>query len=118
MRPEATEEEPQGMCMDKGYDYAEVRQTVTEPGGCTQTLVVPSQVSVVHGFISSQSASELQPVCAVMMQSDGSEFGVEDGVEQTSVRLDGTPPKSLGWMQHVTRASLMAQLVPAHLLLV
>jgi putative transposase len=27
-RPESTPEEPQGMCMDKGYDYDEVRQIV------------------------------------------------------------------------------------------
>jgi putative transposase len=27
-RPEPTEEEPQGVCLDKGYDYDEVRQLV------------------------------------------------------------------------------------------
>lgn len=27
-RPEATPAQPQGMCMDKGYDYAEVRELV------------------------------------------------------------------------------------------
>ena len=27
-RPEPTEEEPQGLCLDKGYDYAEVRATL------------------------------------------------------------------------------------------
>ena len=31
-RPEPTEEEPQGMCLDKGYDYQEVRDTVKEFG--------------------------------------------------------------------------------------
>ena len=31
-RPEATEEAPQGMCLDKGYDYAEVRETLAEFG--------------------------------------------------------------------------------------
>ncbi len=31
-RPEPTEEEPQGMCMDKGYDYAAVRETVADFG--------------------------------------------------------------------------------------
>jgi len=31
-RPEPTEEEPQGMCMDKGYDYQEVRDTLQEFG--------------------------------------------------------------------------------------
>ena len=31
-RPEPTPEEPQGMCMDKGYDYDEVRQIVEEFG--------------------------------------------------------------------------------------
>jgi putative transposase len=31
-RPEPTEEQPQGMCMDKGYDYDEVRQIVEEFG--------------------------------------------------------------------------------------
>lgn len=31
-RPEATTEEPQGMCLDKGYDYDEVRQLLTEFG--------------------------------------------------------------------------------------
>jgi putative transposase len=31
-RPEPTPEQPQGMCMDKGYDYAEVRQIVEEFG--------------------------------------------------------------------------------------
>jgi len=31
-RPEPTEEEPQGMCMDKGYDYKDVRDTVEEFG--------------------------------------------------------------------------------------
>ena len=29
-RPEPTEEQPQGMCMDKGYDYDEVRAIVEE----------------------------------------------------------------------------------------
>ena len=31
-RPEATEEEPQGMCLDKGYDYDEVRELLEEFG--------------------------------------------------------------------------------------
>lgn len=31
-RPEPTAEAPQGMCMDKGYDYDEVRATVAEFG--------------------------------------------------------------------------------------
>jgi len=31
-RPQPTEEEPQGMCMDKGYDYDEVREMVEEVG--------------------------------------------------------------------------------------
>lgn len=31
-RPTPTEEEPQGMCMDKGYDFDEVRQTLVEFG--------------------------------------------------------------------------------------
>ncbi len=31
-RPEVTEEEPQGMCLDKGYDYDEVRQSLAEFG--------------------------------------------------------------------------------------
>jgi putative transposase len=31
-RPEPTPEQPQGMCMDKGYDYAEVRAIVEEFG--------------------------------------------------------------------------------------
>lgn len=31
-RPEPTPEKPQGMCMDKGYDYDEVRQIVEEFG--------------------------------------------------------------------------------------
>jgi putative transposase len=31
-RPEPTPEQPQGMCMDKGYDYEEVRQIVEEFG--------------------------------------------------------------------------------------
>jgi transposase len=31
-RPEVTEEEPQGMCLDKGYDYDEVRATLAEFG--------------------------------------------------------------------------------------
>ena len=31
-RPEPTEEQPQGMCMDKGYDYQEVRDTLQEFG--------------------------------------------------------------------------------------
>jgi putative transposase len=31
-RPEPTPEQPQGMCMDKGYDYEEVRQLVKEFG--------------------------------------------------------------------------------------
>lgn len=29
-RPEASEDEPQGMCLDKGYDYAEVREILEE----------------------------------------------------------------------------------------
>lgn len=32
VRPEPSEEHPQGMCMDKGYDYAEVRATLIEFG--------------------------------------------------------------------------------------
>jgi transposase len=31
-RPEPTPEHPQGMCMDKGYDYKEVRATLREFG--------------------------------------------------------------------------------------
>ncbi len=31
-RPEATEEEQQGMCLDKGYDYDEVREILVEFG--------------------------------------------------------------------------------------
>jgi putative transposase len=31
-RPEPTPEQPQGMCMDKGYDYEEVRELVKEFG--------------------------------------------------------------------------------------
>jgi putative transposase len=31
-RPEPTEEQPQGMCLDKGYDYQEVRDIVHEFG--------------------------------------------------------------------------------------
>ena len=31
-RPEPTETQPQGMCMDKGYDYQEVRDILTEFG--------------------------------------------------------------------------------------
>lgn len=31
-RPEATEVAPQGMCLDKGYDYDEVRATLKEFG--------------------------------------------------------------------------------------
>jgi len=31
-RPKPTEEHPQGMCLDKGYDYEEVRQTLDEFG--------------------------------------------------------------------------------------
>jgi transposase len=31
-RPEPTEDEPQGMCLDKGYDYEEVRAILTEFG--------------------------------------------------------------------------------------
>jgi transposase len=31
-RPEPTPEQPQGLCMDKGYDYDEVRQIVEEFG--------------------------------------------------------------------------------------
>jgi len=31
-RPEPTEETPQHLCMDKGYDYAEVRKRVEEWG--------------------------------------------------------------------------------------
>jgi putative transposase len=31
-RPEPTPEQPQGMCMDKGYDYDEVREIVDEFG--------------------------------------------------------------------------------------
>lgn len=31
-RPTPTPAEPQGMCMDKGYDFQEVRDTVTEFG--------------------------------------------------------------------------------------
>jgi transposase len=32
VRPEPTEEEPQGMCLDKGYDYDEVRKILAEFG--------------------------------------------------------------------------------------
>lgn len=31
-KPEATEENPQGLCLDKGYDYDEVREIVKEFG--------------------------------------------------------------------------------------
>lgn len=31
-RPEPTEEQPQGMCLDKGYDYQEVRDILIEFG--------------------------------------------------------------------------------------
>jgi transposase len=31
-RPEPTEESPQGMCLDKGYDYEEVRTLLSEFG--------------------------------------------------------------------------------------
>ena len=31
-RPEPTAEQPQGMCLDKGYDYQEVRDTLREFG--------------------------------------------------------------------------------------
>ena len=31
-RPKPTREQPQGLCMDKGYDYEEVRETVREFG--------------------------------------------------------------------------------------
>ncbi len=31
-RPTPTEEEPQGVCLDKGYDYDEVRETLVEFG--------------------------------------------------------------------------------------
>ena len=31
-RPEPTEEEPEGMCLDKGHDYAEIHLLVTEFG--------------------------------------------------------------------------------------
>ncbi len=30
--PRPTEEQPQGMCLDKGYDYQEVRDTLQEFG--------------------------------------------------------------------------------------
>jgi putative transposase len=32
VRPEVTEEEPQGMCLDKGYDYDAVREILEEFG--------------------------------------------------------------------------------------
>ncbi len=31
-RPEPSEEQPQGMCLDKGYDYDEVREILAEFG--------------------------------------------------------------------------------------
>src|SRR5947209_17414339 len=31
-RPEATKDNPQHLCLDKGYDYADVRELVTEYG--------------------------------------------------------------------------------------
>lgn len=31
-RPEPTKEQPQGLCLDKGYDYGEVRETLVEFG--------------------------------------------------------------------------------------
>lgn len=31
-RPQPTEAQPQGMCLDKGYDYQEVRDTLAEFG--------------------------------------------------------------------------------------
>ena len=31
-RPEPTRDKPQGMCLDKGYDYDEVRELLTEFG--------------------------------------------------------------------------------------
>ena len=32
LRPRPTKKRPQGLCLDKGYDYAEVRDTVREFG--------------------------------------------------------------------------------------
>jgi len=32
VRPEPTSEQPQGLCLDKGYDYDEVRETLTAFG--------------------------------------------------------------------------------------
>jgi transposase len=32
IRPEATEQAPQGMCLDKGYDFKEIRALLTEFG--------------------------------------------------------------------------------------
>jgi len=32
LRPEATDEAPQGMCLDKGYDYDAVREVLEEFG--------------------------------------------------------------------------------------
>jgi putative transposase len=32
VRPEPTEEEPHGLCLDKGYDYDEVREVLAEFG--------------------------------------------------------------------------------------
>jgi transposase len=36
-RPQPTPERPQGMCLDKGYDYAEVRDTLAEFGFTAHT---------------------------------------------------------------------------------
>lgn len=35
-RPQPTAEQPQGLCLDKGYDYAEVRATLAEFGFTAQ----------------------------------------------------------------------------------
>jgi hypothetical protein len=90
------------------------RHTVFAGAGlCRHILKLASQVSMLQGLWSSQSAFELH--CAVMTQSDGSEFGCIDGYEQTSVST-AVPPNSLGLMQHEARASNVVQLGPAHLL--
>ena len=66
----------------------EVRQTVPAfPGTLSQNFVPPvpvAQVSVVQGLLSLQSAFVLQ-FGGVITQSEGSEFGVWEGYEQTSI---------------------------------
>ena len=76
--------------------------------------VIVVHESTVHGLSSSQSELVEQDD-GLITQSDGSEFGFDEGNEHTSIRTPLAPPASAVLMQHATSESVVRQFVPWHL---